>query len=437
MSLLHLPNELISCISEYLGSTSDINNFAQSNRRLYRLVNSYLYRRNIQRSESSALIWAAQNGQLGTAQRLLEQHTNDEARKDCCVIPLFEAAGRGHEGVVRLLLDNGADIHARRDKAGKTAATSLTESPEDQLSPEERQRLALEGVHLDSPYDDDEWVATYTGNALYAAAEGGHTNIVKLLLDNGATVDTDMGRNGNAFQAAVDGGYEEVVKLLLDGGFDVHTRGRCYMDELGQFRDSNALCAAAEKGHTKLVKLLLEHGMAVNESGGVYGSPLQAAAAKGHEQIVEILLDTKDIDINAPEFYFFWQDELVETSPLYLASEEGHVNVVKLLLDRGADINARSAHWTTALTVASVSNQEEVVRLLIERGADLNVENEFCSGALEGAAQYGHEEIVELLFEAGADIEQALEGAEARKGRDPSDYSLQILTELIAAQSEA
>lgn len=56
MPLLHLPNELLSRCSEYLESESDINAFAQSNSRLYCLLNSYLYRRNVQQSESSALI---------------------------------------------------------------------------------------------------------------------------------------------------------------------------------------------------------------------------------------------------------------------------------------------------------------------------------------------------------------------------------------------
>jgi hypothetical protein len=37
--------------------------FAQANRRLYRLLNAYLYRYNIRHSGSSALLWAARHGQ--------------------------------------------------------------------------------------------------------------------------------------------------------------------------------------------------------------------------------------------------------------------------------------------------------------------------------------------------------------------------------------
>ena len=437
MSLLHLPSELFSCISEYLDSASDLNAFAQTSHCLYRPVNSYLYRHNIQQSQSRALIWAAQNGRLGTAQKLLEQHTDDQAKKDCCVIPLFEAAGKGHDEIVKLLLDNGADIHAGRDKAGRTANLQLAPSSEPPMSPQSREALKFRQYFMDIPCDEDEWEANYTGNALYAASEGGHADTVKLLLEKGATIDTDMGRSGNAFQAAAEGGHEDIVKLLLDTGYNVHARGRCYVEESYRFCDSNALCAAAEQDHIELVKMLLELGMDVNEPGGTYGSPLQGAAANGHEQIVDIFLSTKGIDVNAQQFYISSAGESEETSPLYLASEGGHIRVVKSLLDRGVDVNARVAQWATALTVAAVSGHKEVVELLIERGADLNEDNDYGSGALEAAAQYGHEEIAELLFEAGADMEAALEGAESRKTVDCGDCCLDFLRELAAARSGA
>jgi ankyrin repeat protein len=202
MPLLRLPNELLGCITEYLGSTGDINAFARSNRQLYRALNSHLYRRNIEESESSALIWAAQNNRLGTAQKLLEQHTDDQAKKICCVIPLCEAAGKGHEEIVRLLLDNGVNVDARRDKAAETAFTPTKKRTKAQTNQETRNRLESQDIDLDSASDDDdnndnddghddEWVATHTGNALYAASEAGHTNMVKLLLGYDAdTVET-------------------------------------------------------------------------------------------------------------------------------------------------------------------------------------------------------------------------------------------------------
>jgi ankyrin repeat protein len=44
---------------------------------------------------------------------------------------------------------------------------------------------------------------------------GGHEEVVRLLLDKGAEVNAQGGRYGNALQAASDRGHEEVVKMLV------------------------------------------------------------------------------------------------------------------------------------------------------------------------------------------------------------------------------
>src|SRR3954470_6742382 len=109
MPLLNLANELLHYISENLESERDINAFAQANRRLYHLLNSYLYRYNVQWSASSALVWTAQHGQEATARRLLAEGANIEATGKYDQTPLLWAAKEGHEGIVKLLLDKGAD----------------------------------------------------------------------------------------------------------------------------------------------------------------------------------------------------------------------------------------------------------------------------------------------------------------------------------------
>jgi ankyrin repeat protein len=138
MPLLDLPNELLRDISEYLESERDINAIAQPDRHLYRLLNSYLYRYNVQQSRSSALLWAAQHGHEATAQKSLREKADTQATSDDKdETPLLLAAGNGHEQVTKLLLDRGADVNAQ-------------------------------GGH--------------NGNALQAASSGGHGEMVKLLL---------------------------------------------------------------------------------------------------------------------------------------------------------------------------------------------------------------------------------------------------------------
>ena len=76
MPLLDLANELLYCISENLELETHINAFVQANHRLYRLLDHYLYRCNVQRSGSLAVLRAAQHGQEATAQKLLREGAN-------------------------------------------------------------------------------------------------------------------------------------------------------------------------------------------------------------------------------------------------------------------------------------------------------------------------------------------------------------------------
>ncbi|KIK64485.1 hypothetical protein GYMLUDRAFT_241031, partial [Collybiopsis luxurians FD-317 M1] len=80
----------------------------------------------------------------------------------------------------------------------------------------------------------------------------------KLLLENGANVNSQGGRYRNALQVAVQRNNGAVVKLLLENGADVKAQGCFY---------GNALQAAALRGNEAVVKLLLENGADVNAQG--------------------------------------------------------------------------------------------------------------------------------------------------------------------------
>ena len=74
---------------------------------------------------------------------------------------------------------------------------------------------------------------------------------VKLLLEKGADVNAQGGYFGNALQAAAFGGHEAIVQLLLEEGADVNSQGGKY---------GNALQVASAMGHMPIVQLLLAKG---------------------------------------------------------------------------------------------------------------------------------------------------------------------------------
>jgi ankyrin repeat protein len=254
---------------------------------------------------------------------------------------LQAASYKGHELVVKLLLDKGADINAQGGDYG---------------------------------------------NALKAAAAEGHEPVVKLLLEKGADVNAQGGRYGNALQAALYKGHELVVKLLLNKGANVNAQGGHY---------SNALWAAAAGGHEPVVKLLLGKGADVNAQVGDYSSALRAASAGGHELVVKLLLD-KGANVNAQGGRY--------GNALQTASYQGHELVVKLLLNKGANVNAQGGHYSNALQAASARGHKPIVKLLLDKGANVNAQGGPFSNALEAASYEGYELVVKLLIKKGANI---------------------------------
>lgn len=143
----------------------------------------------------------------------------------------------------------------------------------------------------------DQGVFQYT--ALHYAARAGHTDILKLLLDNGAKVNAralaqgtvggkrKTWRSGTPLKEASAEGHIEVVKILLENGADVNIP-----DHLG----TTPLISAAIGGHNEIVKLLIEHGAKTKIKSELLGTAEQAATSRGHSDVVTILNNAPEIN---------------------------------------------------------------------------------------------------------------------------------------------
>ncbi|RDK39595.1 ankyrin [Aspergillus phoenicis ATCC 13157] len=105
--------------------------------------------------------------------------------------PLHAAARKGKEDIVKLLLDDGANVNAK----GEVYGEKLT--------------------------------------ALHAASKAGHLGVVQALLDKGADVNAQCEYQGTALKDALRYGKREIVQLLLDRGAwpvagDAETGRNCY-----------------------------------------------------------------------------------------------------------------------------------------------------------------------------------------------------------------
>ena len=291
---------------------------------------------------------------------------------------LQAASSEGHDQVVQMLLDKGADVNAQGGHYGN-ALQAASSGGHDQVV----QMLLDKGADVNAQ-------GGHYGNALQAASSGGHDQVVQMLLDKGADVNAQGGYYGNALQAASWRGHDQVVQMLLDKGADVNAQGGYYY--------GNALQAASSGGHDQVVQMLLDKGADVNAQGGQDDNALQAASSGGHDQVVQMLLD-KGADVNAQDGHY--------GTALQAASLEGHDQVVQMLLDKGADVNAQNGHYGTALQAASSEGHDQVVQMLLDKGADVNAQNGHYGTALQAASLGGHDHVMQMLLDKGADVKMS------------------------------
>ena len=209
------------------------------------------------------------------------------------------------------------------------------------------------------------------------------------------------------FEAA-NNGHTDIVGLLLDNGAKPNIPN--------DFGDS-PLKAAARKGHTQVVKLLIDSGADPNRVYGHEDTALHDAAREGQNDVIQMLLH-----IGADPNIINKDGE----TPLYNAVRNGNTDMVKMLLDGGTDIDFRNTNGKTPLNYAAFCQVKGVEQLLIERGAwpdkeyhELKILNAIREGnirdvksnlvsgvdatrGLTAAVIAGHKDIVVLLLSSGA-----------------------------------
>ena len=362
---------------------------------------------------------AAANGNPATIKLLLDKKANVNAAAASGVTPLMEAARSGSVDAVRLLLANGAAVSAHETARGQTALMWAVS----------RQHPEIVKVLLENHADVHARTGTRTvmamldqgprrvktaaqdarpyemggSTALRLAAQNGSVESAKLLLAAGANANDTAGDGKSALVMAAFSANTEVARVLLDAGADANAAGAGY----------TALHAAALRGDVLLVKALLAKGANPNATltkgspvrrfGSQYalstpftgGTPLIVAAAYLEVGVMRALLDGGaqatavlptaisalhlaagvQIDVETrPSDLVRW-NVIDNDTPRVPRSPEDAVAAVKILLDAGADVNGVTDTGSTPLHAAAAANEPATIELLATRGADVNAKN--------------------------------------------------------------
>eukprot|EP01032_Pedospumella_encystans_P008759 gene8759-10361_t len=198
----------------------------------------------------------------------------------------------------------------------------------------------------------------------------------------------------NALHVAAEHGHTEVVKMLLEHGAEVNCKS--VADQ------TTALTlAASHNNDANLIKVLLEHGATVNHGNGYGNTALHEACRMGHGAVINILLE-HGADVNAknhkgstPLHMFCYGNPKAGAKDLHSRA------LCETLLKNGAGVNTPDNRGATPVLVCAASGRIDLLELLVARGADLHAVDGKNQNASDVATFYSQEAMVKFLSTQG------------------------------------
>lgn len=283
-----------------------------------------------------ALHEAIATGQTSVAIFLLKHEAADvEQDGNHSETPLLCAARHGRPAILDALLKSNADLDAKC-KHGNTALHLTAREGHSDCT-----RLLLDvGAPIEGRNSNGH-------TALTVASIVGHGEVVELLLKAGARPNSKGSLEGSGpLQYAAESGHSDCTRLLLDAGAST---------EEGSAEGNTALILASCRGHGEIAELLLEAGAKVDARNDGRSS-LMYATRFGHRDVVEILL-AGGANIGARgkfgETVLFHVTKHPQdcgySECSFCSGRETRKDMIKYLCKKGADVSAVDEHGDSLL----------------------------------------------------------------------------------------
>ncbi len=227
-----------------------------------------------------------------------------------------------------------------------------------------------------------------------------HLQVLKLLVDAGASQRANPKQKFAVLRMAIQAGYREVVSYLLSLPEMREDAVINYLSE--NDKEYSLIFSACVHGQLDVIHLLVKAGANLSDENFKIHTAFYKAIEKGHAGVVDYLLK-----LNSGGEQGQISDQLDLEDTLLFACEKGHLEVVKLLIQAGANLFEKNEGQENILSRAIVSGNASLVRYLLALDGMLdpmviNAVSESGYTPLLQAIFYGNLDIVKLLMRAGA-----------------------------------
>lgn len=294
-SIQSLANELLYGITEYL-ELPDLNALLQSSRRLYTRLTPSFRKLSITAQNAPAALYcaAAVGGNRPLISLLLETGKGIIVLKDSSrrPRPMHSSPSKPSEETIdfvlaqgpKLVLQHGLALHWAALKGRTSLVKALLKSGAGVSDRDMKySTTALHHACAGLPHSNDKVINYLLDNGadmgavdnngrpvLDWAVKKGNNTATELLIKRSVDINRHNKTNGvTALHTASTLRDGTIVKMLLENGADVNSKDYCGM---------TALHVAASRGHEAAVRLLLENGADINAQDGRHSSPLHLAA---------------------------------------------------------------------------------------------------------------------------------------------------------------
>ena len=331
------------------------------------------------RHRGNGLHQAALDGSTRRTIALLSRSLIDINQRSEGWTPLMISAGEGHSGVVRILLDKGANVSIVSEK-GSTALHLAARNGHSEVT-----------TLLVKAGSDMKAQTPSSGHTpLLLAAQNGHVGVMKALVKAGADLEAHTSQGHTSLHLAAEQEHTEAMALLVSAGAHLEARSS---------KGFTPLHAAAHWQCSEAVALLIQAGAELKTCSPKGNTPLHLAAEVGNSETIRFLMEGgADLEATTPS----------GMTPLHKAATGGHTEGMEALIAAGANVDARMTGGDTPLLCAALKGHVGAVRVLLRSKANPllgrtdRTPAETLGVPLDAAALNGHSEVVlELLQQLG------------------------------------